>query len=115
MHKVFVYGTLRNNEPATHKLMCYTMRKVPGKEFDFPFVEYDEDTRSGVLGNIIEVNDKELAQLDIYEGVAHGLYSRIRRYVRPLDDTGDASEVWVYIGGPALVYPIIESNDWFNQ
>lgn len=114
-HKLFVYGTLRQDQEATHKLACYTMRAGVGNMYDFPFIEYDEDCRGAVLGNVIEVTDKELTQLDIYEGVASGLYVRVKARPVPLGERVGGQEAWVYVGGPALVYPLIQSGDWLAR
>ena len=121
-HKVFVYGTLRNDQPPTHELYGYSMFAVNGKGFDFPFIQKIKESLESyvsVVGNIREVTSKELKALDKYEGVASGMYERIKVLVERLDweDVGGTlyEEVWVYVGGPALVYTPIESGDWLNR
>jgi gamma-glutamylcyclotransferase (GGCT)/AIG2-like uncharacterized protein YtfP len=92
------------------------MREVEGKKFSFPFVEeVAQDSYEFVVGNILEVNDARLKVLDTYEGVDKGLYIRKREWVLPIGRSDGAEHVWVYIGGPALVYPIVNSGDWLNR
>lgn len=116
-HKVFVYGTLRENRKSTHTLYGYAMFTVNGAKFNFPFIQWmgsrllDEVS---VKGNIIEVDDEGLAKLDKYEGVERGLYERKRVDVWDEFDR-DAVEVWVYVGGQQLIYQYIESGDWFSR
>lgn len=112
-HKIFIYGTLRQDQEATHYLDGYSMFCVKGDQFSFPFIQYTGE--STVFGSIIEVTDKELAQLDTYEGVARGLYVRKKVKVTDLDTTREDIAVWVYVGGPALAYPLIESGDWLDR
>ena len=125
-NKVFVYGTLRNGAAATHRLDYYRMFCVQGKEFDFPFIqETDGDCEPridnvpacstySVKGNVVELTDKELRQADKYENVRTGLYARKKVYVQPLSG-GEYEEVWVYVGGPALVYQPIDNGDWLSR
>ena len=121
-HKVFVYGTLRNSREATHTLDGYAMFSVKGEKNDFPFIQDMGDRlldEFEVLGNVIEVDDAELEQLDRYEGVANGLYERIKVEIENIEgeeeDTDQIEEAWVYVAGPALAYPLIQSGDWFNR
>jgi gamma-glutamylcyclotransferase (GGCT)/AIG2-like uncharacterized protein YtfP len=119
-NRVFVYGTLRNGVPATHRLHGYRMFFVPGRNGNnFPFIQrtdgfYDDRAWYSVLGNIVEVTDKELEQADVYEGVSNGLYTREKLHVQCLS-TKRIIEAWVYVGGPALVYQPIDSGDWFSR
>lgn len=120
-NRVFVYGTLRNGEPATHRLYGYRMFFVPGcNGNNFPFIQETEGVDRfdkpwySILGNIVEVTDEELQQADVYEGVSNGLYTREKLRVERLS-TGRSTEAWVYVGGPALVYQPIDSGDWFSR
>lgn len=129
-HKVFVYGTLRPSKEATHVLLDFDMFAYSGGKFSFPYiVEHDwEDDRYEmgmrfVLGNIVEVDGAELAQLDKYEGVARGLYVRSKVDVYEFKKMGKGKPVrgekergvWVYVAGPALISPAVPSGDWFNR
>lgn len=120
-NRVFVYGTLRDGVPATHRLHGYRMFFVQGRNGNnFPFIQETEGVDRfekpwySVLGNIVEVTDKELQQADVYEGVSNGLYTREKLHVEQLS-TGRSTEAWVYVGGPALVYQPIDSGDWFSR
>ena len=111
-HKVFVYGTLRpedekgNYLPATHRLYFYDMYNYYD---EFPYIVTGEGM---VIGNIKEVDDLELEQLDKYEGVDRGLY---RREVGVVYSTSDIHEtpqkVWMYVGD-SIVTPLVASGDW---
>lgn len=77
MHNIFVYGTLLNRDTlesivgsskTTYGDVLLNYRKVG--------LNVIEEEGSEVQGATFEVNDDELARLDAYEGVAHGLYDR---------------------------------------
>lgn len=114
-HRLFVYGTLRKGQLPTHKLPGYMMFAIPGKVFSFPVIQpYPWDDRQpDVYGNILEVDDQNLADFDHYEGVERGLYVRENVVVYPLVSGPAAPEiVQAYIGGPALVRQPIPSGVW---
>ena len=112
-HKVFVYGTLREHGvPATHVLWGYVMYNYGDK---FPYIipsegRFAEPTE--VFGNIREVNDEELAQLDRYEGVDRGLYKRVKVTAEHLYED-EADEAWTYVGDD-IADEMIESGDWLH-
>lgn len=108
-HKVFVYGTLRGDMPATHILPCYMMIAYQGKDFSFPYIVEHPDF--DVSGNIIEVDDAQLEELDRYENTRNGLYVRKEVEVVDLDAGYEPEVVWAYIAGPSL-FNIVESGDW---
>lgn len=113
--KIFTYGTLRNGKEPTHKLPGYMMFAVQGKLFNFPVIQpYPwTDSPPAVAGNVIEVSDEELQQLDKYEGVERGLYVRTEVVVYELGKSVAKPEiVQAYIGGPALVNTPIPSGVW---
>ena len=116
LHKVFVYGTLRDGHEATHQLECNALLQVvDGRKFDFPMLQVvDFDLPFQVIGNVLEVDQAELASLDRYENVRSGLYKRIKLEVREIG-TISREDMWVYVAGPALERPIITSGDWFNR
>lgn len=112
--KLFVYGTLMGGEKATHELPQHMMFAVQGKTFNFPVIqpvpeEWNADL--SVAGCILEVDEDELKQLDYYEGVARGMYTRENVTVFSLD-TYSAETVQVYVGGPALVNKPIPDGVW---
>jgi gamma-glutamylcyclotransferase (GGCT)/AIG2-like uncharacterized protein YtfP len=107
MHLVFVYGTLRDGNPATHTLADYAMYDY-GK---FPYIV--EEAGARVHGNIGTVDDKELTALDKYEGVERGLYTR-RSVTVTQDESGERQQAFAYIGGN--IHPrLIPSGDWLNR
>lgn len=112
-HKVFVYGTLRGlakQSEATHTLTNYAMYDY-GR---FPYIVEDENgDDSEVLGNVIEVTEKELKELDRYEGVERGLYTR--NTVEVHDDSGVAVKCFVYVATNNIHPRRIESGDWYNK
>lgn len=113
-HKLFVYGTLRPG-PATHKLPGYMMFSVRGKNFDFPVIQaYPwQDFPPHIMGNILEVDDEKLAELDKYENVESGLY--IRKHALAYNAYKTVAEpipVQVYVGGPALLHKPIPNGLW---
>ncbi|XP_045782235.1 putative gamma-glutamylcyclotransferase CG2811 isoform X1 [Maniola jurtina] len=93
-HKVFVYGTLKRNEPNHHWLTNpehgvskfiaegTTKTKYPliiGTKYNIPFLLYSPGDGHYVKGEVYEVDDIMLGKLDILED--HPNY-----YVRELDD-----------------------------
>lgn len=122
-HRVFVYGTLRTSKVATHTLAGFAMFAVSGKAFTFPFIQYMGDRlldELEVVGQVIEVDDAELANMDKYEGVDRQLYERVKEIVYSIEEMesrqgSEGEEVWVYVAGPALVYPHVVSGDWFQR
>ena len=110
-HKIFVYGTLREEQEATHLLPYYMMLAYQGKDFSFPYIVEHPDR--DVVGNVIEVDDKELDKLDIYENIRSGLYVRVEVEVLRIDNVDESDLVWVYIAGPSL-FNVIENGDWLE-
>jgi gamma-glutamylcyclotransferase (GGCT)/AIG2-like uncharacterized protein YtfP len=114
MHKVFVYGTLRPNATPggwTHSLMGYTMYDY-GR---FPFII--KELGGFVRGEILEVNDKQLKELDRYENTASGLYSRktVSVLARQELNIPDLDGVFVYVGNEKQLIPQrITSGNWYS-
>jgi gamma-glutamylcyclotransferase (GGCT)/AIG2-like uncharacterized protein YtfP len=102
--KLFVYGTLRKGKTR--------LDYIKGKLWDlgrFPGLVLEGNTN--VTGEIIEVDEPTLAELDLYEGVPQGLYRRARQ------NTKNGEEVWVYLFNrdiPDYAKEII-TGDWFNK
>lgn len=104
--KLFVYGTLRQGEEATHFLPGFSM-------FDTGSFPYIIPGEGQVCGNIRKVEEHELAKFDRYEGVGSGFYKRIAVRAIPKDEDKE-EEVWVYIGGNVVndsAKPV-PSGDW---
>lgn len=116
LHKVFVYGTLRDGHEATHSLrQAAIMQLVDGRKFNFPMLQtVDFDLPFEVVGNVMEVTSTQLKELDAYENTKSGLYTRVKLPVGRLGRT-EEEDMWVYVAGPALARPIISSGDWLNR
>lgn len=116
LHKVFVYGTLRDGHEPTHSLrQSALMQLVDGRKFDFPLLQVvDFDLPFQVVGNILEVDSKSLSDLDAYENVQSGLYKRVKLPVGQLG-RDEQEDMWVYVAGPTLERPIVTSGDWLNR
>lgn len=111
-HRVFAYGTLRElakNDEATHELWGFGMFDY-GK---FPYV-VPRNSVVPVQGNVIEVDDSQLAELDRYEGVERGLYTRERVAVKEKSTRANIM-CFVYVATDKLHPRRIESGDWYNR
>ena len=99
--RLFVYGTLRTGGPASamlHGCQRIEERQVRGTLYDFgAFPALVPDQTGLVSGELWECPPETIRALDTYEGVAEGLFARVRL---PLDDGEDA---WVYVAGPRLL------------
>lgn len=117
LHKVFVYGTLRNGHEPTHFLRKNALLQlIAGQKFNFPMVQVvNFDLPFQVVGNVMEVDDEELVGLDRYENVKSGLYKRVKLPISKIGPTDEQEEMWVYVAGPALERPVITSGDWLQQ
>jgi gamma-glutamylcyclotransferase (GGCT)/AIG2-like uncharacterized protein YtfP len=81
---IFVYGTLKHGGANHHYLagqkFLGAARTVPGFRLfalgDFPGMVAVADDRSGVTGEVWQVDAACLARLDDLEGLAEGLYRR---------------------------------------
>ena len=105
---LFAYGTLRPSTIATHKLPGYAMYNY-GK---YPYIIRSPE--HSVLGKLCAVTKAELAELDVYEGVDRGLYTR--EVVGCLNlETGAATICYADIATPTLHPERIESGDWYNR
>lgn len=109
LNAVFVYGTLRPSKVSTHVLHAHKMYDY-GK---FPYLVAHVGAAT-VKGNIIHVTDKQLKQLDKYEGVDRGLYSR--ETVTVYDSaTTKPEKCFVYVATDRLHPKRISSGDWFKR
>ena len=105
---LFAYGTLRPSTIATHKLPGYAMYNYR----KYPYIIRSPE--HSVLGNLCAVTEAELAELDVYEGVDRGLYTR--EVVGCLNlETDEATICYAYIATPTLHPERIESGDWYNR
>lgn len=112
-HKVFVYGTLRNNkENTTHTLYGYKMFVYPGR-FDFPYLVHTRDLNDTVHGELLDVSDADLAKLDSYEGVDRGLYTRDTCLaISDADAAGTTAFLYMEV---SLRHKEVPSGNWFKR
>lgn len=107
MHRIFVYGTLRRGEYAHDLISRSSQSQFLGEhktshkyhlydQGSFPGIAINETMEGGVFGEVFEVDDACLRDLDRYEGVAEGLF---KRAVIELED-----------GSEALAYLIVRPN-----
>jgi gamma-glutamylcyclotransferase (GGCT)/AIG2-like uncharacterized protein YtfP len=80
----------------------------------FPFILKEQG--GTVRGEIIEVTNAELKELDRYENTASGLYSRQKVNVLAKRELNlpDLSGVFVYVGHKSLLPPRINSGNWYS-
>ncbi|RZB39589.1 gamma-glutamylcyclotransferase [Asbolus verrucosus] len=108
-HKVFVYGTLKREEPNHNwfskdtegyfKFLCdaRTVEKYPliiGTKYNIPFLLYSPGRGTNVKGELYEVDDKVFANLDILEDHPN-FYVREEREIQPLGDDRKIKS-WIY-------------------
>nr|XP_023030271.1 putative gamma-glutamylcyclotransferase CG2811 isoform X1 [Leptinotarsa decemlineata]XP_023030272.1 putative gamma-glutamylcyclotransferase CG2811 isoform X1 [Leptinotarsa decemlineata] len=111
VHKVFVYGTLKKGEPNHFwfskssegfcKYLCdaKTKEKFPliiATEYNIPFLLHSPGNGYQVKGEVYEVDDKVMADLDDLEGYP-GFYARDIYDVIPLDGPESTMKVWIYL------------------
>jgi|SRR5688572_2304059 len=102
---LFVYGTLRSNGGASHRLInCKLLGRatVGGVLYDMDG-EYPVLVLYGnnpVQGEVWLCPFETLAALDEYEGVDTGLFRRVG--VEALMENGSTQGCWIYVAGPKL-------------
>lgn len=120
-HKVFVYGTLRKDSPDP------TIYYIPGMAMfhlgHFPAVA--ENRYYSIVGQIVEVDDEQLAEYDRYEGIQSGFYKREEVIALRKDGEPGNVTVWVYTAGDEIIQHVeqqwkigvrlrIPSGDWYE-
>lgn len=112
LHKVFVYGTLKRNEPnhswfskntgGYYKFIgeAKTVEKFPliiGTEYNIPFMLKSPGNGHNVLGELYEVDSKILSDLDTLEDHPN-FYVREKFNVKLLNSEQSTTEnVWIYV------------------
>ncbi len=84
MPRLFVYGTLKrggsNHARLAGQKFLAEAHTMPGYTLyslgDYPGMIFQPTDRQGVSGEIWEIDAATLAELDEFEGVPEGLYSR---------------------------------------
>ena len=113
--KLAGYGTLRKGNSNLGRIEKTTLF-YPGHR-RFPAMIYDE-TGTGTVVEIHEVDSETLSAYDHYEGVSAGVYQRVMAKVS-MDD-GTTTNAWVYLAGEKLLecsesFVAIASGDWFDK
>ena len=113
-NKLAVYGTLRNGKRDTYSVNGFSL-VFPGHRH-FPAAFYDKDAK-GMVVEIIDVDNADIAGYDIYESVDTGLYERRIVKVNKKDEVVDT---WMYTIGPALmqgtgVFERVPKQDWLSE
>lgn len=95
MHKLFLYGTLKDSsEQDDFYIVGYDIYDAGA----YPYVAKSHDTHRTVRGQLVEVDDAELAEMDRYEGLSSGLYTREVEKVREIGSYRQ-HEAYVYVAG----------------
>lgn len=119
MAKLFVYGTLRKDkDPETTPpfvLGGYKMFVYKGN-FEFPYIQKTGNPEDRVLGEVLTVSNTQLKELDLYEGVARGMYSRdtVRVHNTDNDEHLQFEECFVYVEKDFAPKPVLSGN-WFRR
>ena len=117
-HLIFIYGTLRRGSPGAMSVRFPSARffgetEVRGSLYDlgpFPGLLLNE-SKSSVVGEVYEVDDQTLNDLDEFEASSNYL----RKQVDVL--LGDGKKLcWTYEPDPAFYSPtaLIISGDWLE-
>ncbi|CAN5735140.1 hypothetical protein BH23PLA1_BH23PLA1_22580 [soil metagenome] len=93
---LFAYGTLGPDQPGASRSPDWRADAVWGRLYDLgPYpalVDWEDPTAGWVEGHVRAVGVRELEEiLDVYEGIAAGLFRRI------ISTTRGGVEVWVYV------------------
>tara|TARA_R110002012_G_scaffold131816_1_gene284442 strand:+ start:84 stop:455 length:372 start_codon:yes stop_codon:yes gene_type:complete len=113
-NKLAVYGTLRNGKRDTWKVDGYLML-FPGHR-NFPAAMLNEGQK-GMIVELIDVDESDIYNYDIYEGVDSGLYER--RIVKVYNDKKEV-DAWMYTIGTLLmqhnnVFQVVPKKDWMSK
>ena len=113
-NKLAVYGTLRNGKRDTWNVDGYLML-FPGHR-NFPVAMVD-DSQKELVVEVIDVNESDIHNYDIYEGVDAGLYER--RMVKAYNDKEEI-DAWMYTMGTLLmqhknVFQMVPKKDWMCE
>jgi gamma-glutamylcyclotransferase (GGCT)/AIG2-like uncharacterized protein YtfP len=122
MFNVFVYGTLRKGERNAHLLekatriaeTCWTKGELYDTGNGYPAIK--QSASSIVYGEVYQVSNKELIELDYLEGYTEGgvnnLYERVEQEVNTEHGIITA---FVYVSArDSLLKESIESGDWLK-
>ena len=113
--KIAVYGTLRRGDGDMGKLKR-TSLVYPGHH-TFPAI-IQNSKGSGTVVEVRDVTEEQLMRYDMYEGVASGLYKRVKTDIDMED--GTKQKAWVYVAGNEMMqrsksFEVIQSGDWYDR
>ncbi len=112
--KLAVYGTLRDGNKDTWIVDGYDLF-FPGHR-RFPAAMPNEKS-TGLVVEILDVDEQDIASYDVYESVESGLYER--RRVKAVKDNEEV-EAWMYTIGTLMmqstgVFQEVPKKDWFSD
>jgi gamma-glutamylcyclotransferase (GGCT)/AIG2-like uncharacterized protein YtfP len=117
-HLVFVYGTLRRGSPRAMsarfpKARFVTEATVSGSLFDlgaYPGFLLD-DSNSVVVGEVYEVDDETLKELDDFESASHYWRKQVK-----ISLGTQSKKCWIYAPNPDALsgHELITSGDWIE-
>ena len=111
MHKVFVYGTLKQGYHNHYLLEGCKFEEAEAEGFNLhasAYLPYAVPGEGTIKGELYEVDNEVLKRLDRLEGHPR-YYRRIKTSVRT---ALEQIEAWLYICPSAARYPIIGSGNW---
>lgn len=119
-HKVFVYGTLRKNERNHHLIqnakLLAEQAWTKGTLFDtgYYYPAIKRSNENVVYGELFEVNDSDLARLDLLEGYnpneSNNLYTRVTQKI--YTDNGSTLAYVYVMEDETMLQKQIVSGDW---
>lgn len=121
MHKVFVYGTLRKGY-GNHRLLetanfvsnGTTKEKYTMFASGIPYVN-KHIPNTNIVGEVYEVNDKELVRLDQLEGYDPSRHEESwykRELINVITENGNSVEAYIYFNDYNKEENIVESGDY---
>lgn len=117
MHTLFVYGTLRKNGSQQERMknaVFLAEATVSGQLYQidwYPGAVIDESQRMRIHGELYQVPDTLLAELDVFEGSE---YKRVK--VNTLTTKHEIVGAWIWeYARPTEGKKIIASGDWLQR
>tara|TARA_B100000131_G_C18123143_1_gene613676 strand:+ start:185 stop:592 length:408 start_codon:yes stop_codon:yes gene_type:complete len=95
--RLAVYGTLRRGRTEVGKVEGFSL-VFPGTQ-SFPALIKNPKGKGAVV-ELVDVDEQDLVEYDLYENVDGGLYIRTTVDVYLPDDSKE--KCWVYVAGPQL-------------
>ncbi len=115
MHKIFVYGTLKQGKSNHRFLEGYEPKraKAPGIIlFDGRYFPYAQRGCGIAKGELYEVDSFTLAKLDKLEGHP----THYKRELTPVFDSEMKKvDAWIYLTDRKLEFPKIQTGEWVGN